>query len=552
ADNGSKDNCGISRLSLDRETFDCTDLGEQTLTLTATDAAGNISEASFTVTVLDTLAPVVLAGDITLYLDAAGNASLSPEDIDHGSSDNCGIVERNLRYTAFDCGNVGVQPVQYTLTDGSGNRSTVVIQVTVRDTTAPEVLTRNAVLELNSDGKAVLSAEDIDDGSTDNCTIADRSLSQTDFSCNDLGRRMVTLTVKDVNGNESTDRAVVEVKDPTGVCPCSYGLLAFDGITLKNNAVSAGGVGVINSGKKVKLRNTVINLEGTFVKAPQSRFDNQSEASTYIRGAAPTPGAFRNNSNKDKKKEKVGKGESLTLAAGRYGKIKAGKDATLNFSGGEVYIRSLKVKKNAHLAFTAPTTLLVRNGAKLGKNTALNTSGEQVSIYAGGGITVGNASEVRGVLHTQGRLKTRGGGEITSLEGLFIAAKIQGGKNTHWAGGGVLCSGNEEPEQMPAAKKERRGAESEEAQTMLSDSTGIRISVWPNPVVNEVLKISVESEAEGGELHLVDFTGNTIRKKTFTGHQVSHEINMRQALPGIYILRVSSAGKVRTLRVVKQ
>lgn len=554
ADEGSYDNCGISALSIDRDTFDCNDLGEQTLTLSATDAAGNTSEAAFTLTVRDTLVPVVLARNITLYLNSAGSALLTPQNIDEGSSDNCGISTHSLQYTAFDCGNIGTQPVQYTVTDGSGNSTTVVIQVTVSDTTAPEALTQNVMLQLDFNAAATLSAGEVDSGSTDNCGIAEMSLSQTAFSCADLGRRLLTLTVRDVNGNSGTARAVAEVTDPNGVCPCSYGVLAFEGIIMRSNTVSAGGVGVINAAKKAKLRNTVINLDGTFVKAPQSRFDNESEASTYIRGTAPKPEAFRNNPNKDKNKEKAAKGEALTLAAGRYGKVKAGKDATLTFSGGEVYLRSLKVKKNAALVFTAPTTLLVRKSVKLGLLTALNTGGEQARVYAGGNITVGNASEIRGMLHTRGRLKTRRGGDITSLEGLFVAHKIRGGRNTHWAGGGVLCTGNNEPEPTVATGKERRQAQQGFDRLSLTDSTetGVRVNLWPNPVVSDLLKVAVESDTPDGELLLVDMQGNVLIKKAYTGRQSTHEIDMRRALPGTYVLRVSSGGEVKTLRVIKE
>lgn len=364
---------------------------------------------------------------------------------------------------------------------------------------------------------------------------------------------MISFTVRDVNGNISTDRLVAEITDPNGVCPCSYGVLAFEGISLKNNQVSAGGVGVIHSGKKVRLRNTVIDQQGTFVKAPQSRFDNRSQASTYIRGNAPEPEAFRNNPNKDKKKSKAGKGESLSLSAGRYGKIKAAKGATLTFTGGEVYIRSLKVKREVSLLFLAPTYLLVRNEVRLGENSALNLAGEQVRIYAGDRITIGNASEVRGYFHSRGRLKTRSGGETTSLEGLFVANKIKGGRNTFWAGGGVLCTGNEQPEQTVAARRERRktGAAGE---LLLPESTdsSIRVRLWPNPVVSDILKISLESDTPGGELQLLDFHGNSISRKTYSGHQAYHEVNMRNTMPGTYILRVSSGGEVRTLRVLKE
>ena len=58
-DNGSNDLCGPVTLSLDITTFDCTMIGANTVILTATDAAGNTSSCTATVTVQDTTAPVI-------------------------------------------------------------------------------------------------------------------------------------------------------------------------------------------------------------------------------------------------------------------------------------------------------------------------------------------------------------------------------------------------------------------------------------------------------------------------------------------------------------
>ena len=62
-DNGSKDNCQLSSLSIDKNTFDCSNLGANTITLTATDRSGNKSSCEATVTVTGTgaarLSPVL-------------------------------------------------------------------------------------------------------------------------------------------------------------------------------------------------------------------------------------------------------------------------------------------------------------------------------------------------------------------------------------------------------------------------------------------------------------------------------------------------------------
>ncbi|GGG43992.1 HYR-like domain-containing protein [Bizionia arctica] len=52
-DNGSTDNCGISSMALDIYTFNCSDLGTNTVNLTVYDASGNSSSCTATVTILD-------------------------------------------------------------------------------------------------------------------------------------------------------------------------------------------------------------------------------------------------------------------------------------------------------------------------------------------------------------------------------------------------------------------------------------------------------------------------------------------------------------------
>ena len=68
---------------------------------------------------------------------------------------------------------------------------------------------------LFADGSVTITAADIDAGSTDNISIASMSLSQTTFTCDDVGTVPVTLTVLDVRGNEATCTANVTVVDNT-------------------------------------------------------------------------------------------------------------------------------------------------------------------------------------------------------------------------------------------------------------------------------------------------------------------------------------------------
>ena len=104
-------------------------VGTTTVTYKAVDAAGNTSECSFNVTVVDNEDPVAVCQDITVTL-ADGSATITTGDVDGGSSDNCGY-SLSLSQSTFGCSDIGVVPVTLTITDDSGNSSSCTANVTV-------------------------------------------------------------------------------------------------------------------------------------------------------------------------------------------------------------------------------------------------------------------------------------------------------------------------------------------------------------------------------------------------------------------------------------
>ncbi len=220
-DGGSTDNCGIASLSIDQSSFTCADVGPNTVTLTVTDVNGNTDTCTATVTVEDNIAPDAICQDITVQLDATGNASIAAADVDGGSTDNCGIASLSVDQSSFTCADVGANTVTITVTDVNGNSSTCTATVTVEDNVAPTAVCQNITVQLDASGNASIAASDIDDGSTDNCGIASLSVDQSSFTCADVGTNTVTLTVTDVNGNTDTCTATVTVEDniaPNAIC----------------------------------------------------------------------------------------------------------------------------------------------------------------------------------------------------------------------------------------------------------------------------------------------------------------------------------------------
>ena len=115
-------------------------VGNTTVTMAVTNSDGNTSSCNFVVTVVDNENPVAMCQDITIDLDPiTGIATITPADIDNGSTDNCAIASRTLSMSSFDCSNVGTNTVTMTVTDTAGRTSTCTSTVTVQDITPPEV-----------------------------------------------------------------------------------------------------------------------------------------------------------------------------------------------------------------------------------------------------------------------------------------------------------------------------------------------------------------------------------------------------------------------------
>jgi hypothetical protein len=203
-DNGSNDECGDVTLGLSQTDFDCTQVGDNPVTLTVEDPCGNQDTCIATVTVQDTLPPTAVCQSLFLYLDANGDASITPEDIDDGSSDNCGTVNLiSVTPSAFTCDNVGPNSVTLLVEDGEGNQDSCNSIVTVLDTISPVMACQDVTVYLDAAGSASITTEDVDNGITDNCgDFTTVSLTPNTFACEDVfNTNNVTLTVEDASGN---------------------------------------------------------------------------------------------------------------------------------------------------------------------------------------------------------------------------------------------------------------------------------------------------------------------------------------------------------------
>lgn len=246
-DNNSTDNCAIQSYALSQSTFNCSNVGPNTIILTVTDSSGNFATCQTTVNVEDSISPTPNCNNLTVQLDANGTVSVAAIDIAAGSFDNCiidTILVNGADSVAYTCANIGNNVANIYIQDESGAFATCTAIITVEDNIAP---TANCVsgpinLQLDINGIATLTPADVDNGSTDNCgTIASRTLSRDTFRCTDISNNpnTVTLTVTDADGNTATCTTPVNVNDtiaPTVICQADTVYLGASGVA---NVVAA-------------------------------------------------------------------------------------------------------------------------------------------------------------------------------------------------------------------------------------------------------------------------------------------------------------------------
>ena len=155
--------------------------------------------------------PTVVTQNITIQLNASGAATITPAQINYGSSDNCSIANYSLDKTSFSCENVGQNTVKLTVTDKNGNSKTGTATVTVQDITKPIAICKSIDVYLGLNGTVSILPTDVNYGSNDACTVR-LSINKSSFNTSNIGANNVVLTATDPSGNSASCTAVVTVK----------------------------------------------------------------------------------------------------------------------------------------------------------------------------------------------------------------------------------------------------------------------------------------------------------------------------------------------------
>ena len=212
-------------MTLDKTDFTCADVGTNTVTMTVTDVNGNTSTCTSTITVQDNVAPIAIAQDLTVVLDATGAGSITVAEANNGSSDNCAIDTITLSDMDFDCSDLGPNSVTMTVTDVNSNVTTSTFTVTVEDNESPIILTQASDETVECDGAgntAALNSWLTNNGgatASDNCAVDswDNNYDASNFVavCGMSGYVDVTFTAEDASGNTSSSTARFTIEDTT-------------------------------------------------------------------------------------------------------------------------------------------------------------------------------------------------------------------------------------------------------------------------------------------------------------------------------------------------
>lgn len=188
------------------------------------------------------------------------------------------ILERRI-----DAGNY---VVTWTATDECGNTSRERQLFTVDDDIAPDAHCGFAIVELGTVGSVVVTAAQLDNGSSDNCrdqiTFAIRRQGsnatpspELTFTCSDVGVNEVELWVTDFFGNQDVCIASVDVR---GVdADCANGVSAF---SLEGNIHTIDEIAVESAEVILNAADDAIGFEMTEIDG-QYAFDDLASTETY-------------------------------------------------------------------------------------------------------------------------------------------------------------------------------------------------------------------------------------------------------------------------------
>lgn len=132
---------------------------------TATDENGCTASVTITIDAVDQVPPAIVGNPVSLALGPTGTITVTVQNLGVQVSDNCAVSSIVLNPTTFNCTQLGLQIVQVTATDDSGNTSTANVTATIIDNLPPATECPPSIVRCFGDNVVQYSAP----VATDNC-----------------------------------------------------------------------------------------------------------------------------------------------------------------------------------------------------------------------------------------------------------------------------------------------------------------------------------------------------------------------------------------------
>ncbi|XP_038051960.1 uncharacterized protein LOC119724809 isoform X2 [Patiria miniata] len=234
------DNVGIDDVISTHNPGDVFDLGNSTVTYTATDTSGNTAICSFVVTVEDVEAPVIASCmDVTIETDT-GLATSTQSWMFPEATDNVNVTMNSSSHQPGDTLPLGPTGVTYIVYDAAGLNATCDFDVIVEDNEMPNITNCPVDVTINATDSAALAVYMF---STPTCTDNTGAVTVTNSKFNNdmypIGDTSVTIACFDEAGNNDRCLFTITVQDVTppqlGRCPDNQEAFADPGMNVTVN-----------------------------------------------------------------------------------------------------------------------------------------------------------------------------------------------------------------------------------------------------------------------------------------------------------------------------
>ncbi len=207
------DNCSLKSLTSSVNSGVLFQVGTTTVTYTAIDEAGNDVNASFDITVKDTISPVInnIPENITQDADANSCGALVDWPLPI-ATDNCSLRSLTSSHNPGEFFSVGTTTVTYTAVDEAENEVSASFDITVKDTISPTINNIPEIIIQYADaGSCGAIVNWTLPDATDNCSVSlSSSHNPGDFF--DAGITNVIYTALDIHGNSTSLTFEIKVK----------------------------------------------------------------------------------------------------------------------------------------------------------------------------------------------------------------------------------------------------------------------------------------------------------------------------------------------------